>query len=90
MAALIEGSVTASLGRKCVFVTPQELLALLAHPMRDVTVTGAGLLMESDQVCLASHWGGLAAPVCHSVWPRGLTCSWERVRVRVTCVLYLM
>lgn len=45
---------TASLGRRCVFVTPREL-ALLAHPVRDVTVTGTGLLMESDQVfpCLS-------------------------------------
>lgn len=58
MAALIEGSVTAPLGRRCVFVTPQESLALLAHPMRDVTVTGAGLLMESDHVlpCLSLGW----------------------------------
>lgn len=84
MAALIEGSVTASLGRRCVFVTPQEL-ALLVHPVKDVTGTGTGLLMES-----ASHWGGSAAPVWHSIWPQGLKCSWERVRVCVTCVLYLM
>lgn len=57
MVALIEGSVTASLGRRCVFVTLQEL-ALLALPGRDVTVTGTGLLMESDQVspCLSLGW----------------------------------
>lgn len=57
MAALIEGSVTASLGRRCVFVTAQEL-ALLAHPVKDVTGTGTGLLMESDQVfpCLSLRW----------------------------------
>lgn len=57
MAALIEGSVAASLGRRCVFVTPQEL-ALLALPVRDVTVTGTGLLMESNQVfhCLSLGW----------------------------------
>lgn len=54
MAALIGDSVTAFWGRRCVFVTPQEL-ALLEHPVRDVTVTGTGLLMESDQVfpCLS-------------------------------------
>lgn len=57
MPAMIEESVTLSLGRRCVFVTPQEL-ALLALPVRNVIVAGTGLLMESAQVfpCLSLGW----------------------------------